>query len=209
MPQSTPSQRISDQPGRTSGKSGQTGGPVPMTTPGRSALRYAAAMLAAACVSLSAASAQTYIIKAKAGKGGTIVPSGNVVVTAGADQAFTITPDPGYDISSVTANKVNVGQVASYTFTNVQAKGSIKVKFAVQTFSLSFSASGGVTIKPSGSASYKYGSSAKITVTPNPGAVGPPILTVDGSSVPLLPKGSNYTYTLTVTGPHVVVASPA
>ncbi len=180
-----------------------------MTSPGKSAFRLAAATLAIACASVSAVSAQTYTIKAKAGKGGTIVPSGNVMVTAGADQPFVITPDPGYNITSVLANKVDQGPVGSYTFTNVQAKGSIKVKFKIQTFDLSFSASGGVTIKPSGTATYKYGSSAKITVTPNPGAVGPPTLTVDGSTVPLTPKGKNYSYTLNVTGAHVVVASPA
>ena len=66
--------------------------------------RFIAVALTALLAAAGAASAQTYTIKAKAGKGGTIVPSGSIVVAAGADQAFTITPDTGYDISNVTAS---------------------------------------------------------------------------------------------------------
>ena len=40
----------------------------------------------------------TYTIVATAGPNGTITPSGNVIVEAGATQLFTITPDPGYRI---------------------------------------------------------------------------------------------------------------
>ena len=44
---------------------------------------------------------KTYTIVATAGSGGSISPSGNVVVEHGASKSFTITPDSGYFISDV------------------------------------------------------------------------------------------------------------
>ncbi len=42
-----------------------------------------------------------YIIRATAGAGGSITPSGDVSVRAGANQTFTITPNRGYAVSDV------------------------------------------------------------------------------------------------------------
>jgi len=67
---------------------------------------------------------------ATADAGGTIEPSGDVVVNYGADQVFTITPDTGYDIADVLVDGVSVGAVASYTFENVTADHTIHATFA-------------------------------------------------------------------------------
>ncbi|MFB2022603.1 S-layer homology domain-containing protein [Pseudoflavonifractor sp. P01025] len=71
-----------------------------------------------------------YTIEASSGANGTISPNGSVTVTAGADQAFTITADAGYHISDVTVDGVSKGAVSSYTFKNVQANHTIRATFA-------------------------------------------------------------------------------
>ncbi|MCU0608973.1 MAG: hypothetical protein MUF22_04305 [Chitinispirillaceae bacterium] len=75
----------------------------------------------------------TYVITASAGTNGTISPSGTVTVTKGNSQTFTITPNSGYVISSVTVDGVNQGAVSTYTFTNVTATHTIAAAFAPVT----------------------------------------------------------------------------
>ena len=74
-------------------------------------------------------SLSTYTINASAGSGGTISPSGTVSVKAGASQTFTIRPDRTYRISSVTVDGRWVGAVSTYTFTNVNARHTIRATF--------------------------------------------------------------------------------
>ena len=70
-----------------------------------------------------------YTIKATAGTGGSISPSGSVSVREGRDQAFTITPDKGYAVSNVKIDGKSIGAVKSYTFENVSRPHTIEVIF--------------------------------------------------------------------------------
>ena len=70
-----------------------------------------------------------YTIKATAGAGGSISPSGNVSVRGGRDQAFTITPDKGYAVANVKIDGRSIGAVKSYTFENVKRAHTIEVSF--------------------------------------------------------------------------------
>ena len=76
------------------------------------------------------AAATSFAISAAAGSGGSISPSGSVIVNAGASQMFGITPDAGYGIAQVTVDGVLVGSPASYTFSNVLIGHSISATFA-------------------------------------------------------------------------------
>ena len=76
-----------------------------------------------------------YTIKATAGTGGSISPSGDVSVREGADQAFTITPDKGYAVSRVKIDGKSIGAVKSYTFENVSRAHTIEVIFVKGTAS--------------------------------------------------------------------------
>jgi hypothetical protein len=76
---------------------------------------------------------QTFTITASAGSGGSISPSGNVVANQGASQSFTITPNSGFNVSSVTVDGVNMGTVTAYTFSNVQANHTISAAFQQQS----------------------------------------------------------------------------
>ena len=57
-----------------------------------------------------------YTIKATAGAGGSISPSGSVSVREGRDQTFTITPDKSYAVSNVKIDGKSIGALKSYTF---------------------------------------------------------------------------------------------
>ena len=70
-----------------------------------------------------------YTIKATAGTGGSITPSGNVSVREGRDKTFTITPDKGYAVSNVKIDGKSIGAVKSYTFENVKRAHTIEVSF--------------------------------------------------------------------------------
>ena len=70
-----------------------------------------------------------YTIKATAGTGGSISPSGSVSVREGRDQTFTITPDKGYAVSNVKIDGKSIGAVKSYTFENVRRTHTIEVIF--------------------------------------------------------------------------------
>ncbi len=71
-----------------------------------------------------------YAITASAGANGTISPVGQTMVTAGADQVYTITPDSGYEISDVLVDNVSVGKKTSHKFEAVNADHMIKAVFA-------------------------------------------------------------------------------
>lgn len=70
-----------------------------------------------------------YTIKATAGTGGSISPSGNVSVREGRDQTFTITPDKDYAVANVKIDGKSIGAVKSYTFDNVRRTHTIEVIF--------------------------------------------------------------------------------
>jgi hypothetical protein len=74
-----------------------------------------------------------YSISASAGTGGSISPSGSVLVNQGSNQAFTITANNGYIISAVLVDGTSQGAVSTYTFTNVQASHTISASFSVET----------------------------------------------------------------------------
>ncbi len=69
-------------------------------------------------------------ITAAAGSGGTINPQGSVKVDVGSSQAFTITPDSGYQIADVKVDGVSQGKISSYTFADVTSPHTIEASFS-------------------------------------------------------------------------------
>jgi hypothetical protein len=112
-----------------------------------------------------------YTIIASAGTGGSITPSGSVVVNYGDDQAFTINPDSGYRILDVLVDGGSVGAVSSYTFTNVVDDHTIAAQFEEDIVYYSIIASAGVggIIAPSGSIPVASGADQSFTITADTG----------------------------------------
>jgi len=82
-----------------------------------------------ATVGITVNAIPAFTITSTAGEHGTISPSGAVSVNQGANQTFTITPDPGYNILDVLVDGSSAGPVANHTFTNVQATHTIAASF--------------------------------------------------------------------------------
>ncbi len=111
--------------------------------------------------------AGVHTITATAGAGGTIAPSGAVGVATGSDQAFTITPNPGFAIQDVLVDGGSVGAVATYTFTNVQADHTIHASFVALTYTLNVTVVGSGTVaKAPDQATYNFGDVVQLTATP-------------------------------------------
>ena len=68
-------------------------------------------------------------ISASTSVGGSISPIGEVSVTLGSSETFTITPDSGYAIADVKVDGNSVGKVTTYTFSNVTANHTIHADF--------------------------------------------------------------------------------
>ncbi len=132
----------------------------------------------------------TFTITASAGTGGTISPSGKVVVKYGESKRFTITPDKGYKIKDVLVDGKSVGGVSVYTFENIDSDHSIEVIFETQTFTINSSSSVGGTIEPFGKTVVKYGESKTFKIIPDKGYKIKDVL-VDGKSVGAV---SSYTF---------------
>ncbi len=147
----------------------------------------------------------TFTITASAGTGGTITPTGAVVVQQGATQVFTIAQDSGNHIVDVKVDGASQGAVTRYTFSNVQATHTIAATFATGvgvTYTITATAGSGGTITPSGAVSVTQGATQVFSIAPNSGYYTTNVL-VDGVSM-----GAIATYTFTnVQTNHAIQAS--
>ncbi len=147
--------------------------------------------------------ASTWSITASGSAGGSISPSGTVLVNHGSNQTFSITPNSGYRISGVLVDSNPVGNVSSYSFTNIVSNHTISVSFSlIPTYTINATAGSGGTISPSGSISVTEGAGRSFTITPNIGYYIANVL-VDNGSVGAVP---NYSFN-NVTSNHTISAS--
>jgi hypothetical protein len=132
-----------------------------------------------------------YTITASSGANGSVTPAGATIVTCGNSQTYSITPSPCYHIVSVLVDGVSQGAISSFTFSNVQAHHTISASFAIDTHTITASATGSGTISPNGVTTLNCGTSQLYTMTPASGYYLSSLV-VDGSSVPPAPT---YTFT--------------
>jgi hypothetical protein len=71
----------------------------------------------------------TFMLTPSAGVGGSIAPAAAQTVLEGGSTTFTIIPDVGYSIASVTIDGVSQGAISSYTFTKVMVDHAIHATF--------------------------------------------------------------------------------
>ena len=124
----------------------------------------------------------TYLINASSAANGSISPTGSVPVAHGDSQAFTITPDVGYQIGDLTVDGGIVGPTTSYNFTNVTSNHIISANFVPITYIITATVGDNGNISPVGSLSVEHGSSKTFTISPAPGYSVADVL-VDGVSV--------------------------
>jgi hypothetical protein len=147
------------------------------------ALLFAIILILEGCTSPTLTT--TYTITSSAGEGGQINPEGEVTLSEGGSQTFTITPNDGYEIDDVLVDDESIGAETSYTFANIQQDHSIQANFLQQTQdSLTITATSGTggSIYPKGSVKVNKGNDQTFTITPDAGYQIANVL-VDGTSV--------------------------
>ncbi|MFZ2303662.1 MAG: hypothetical protein WAV98_02630, partial [Minisyncoccia bacterium] len=72
----------------------------------------------------------TFNITASAGTNGSISPTGVTSVAQAGAQTYTITPNSGYQIATLSVDSGPVANASSYSFTNIQSNRSIAVTFS-------------------------------------------------------------------------------
>jgi hypothetical protein len=142
-----------------------------------------------------------YALTASAGAHGSISPP-SALVAHGASQPYTITPDPGYHVDSLTVDGLPVPVVLPFSLTGVQADHVVHVTFAINTFTIAASAGAHGTIDPSGEVVVDFGSDQAFTISPATGYHLDSLI-VDGS--PVAPATS-HTFT-NVTADHAIHAT--
>ena len=142
----------------------------------------------------------TYTITVTQGANGVIAP-GTTTVNYGATPSFTITPNAGYSIASITADGLAVAVTTpsgqTYQFSAVSAEGSLTATFAINTYTITVTQGANGVIAP-GTTTVNYGGSQTFTITPNTGYYIAS-LTVDGSPVTV---ASSYTFSNVEAIPH-------
>lgn len=72
----------------------------------------------------------SFTIIANQNPNGTVAPSGSTVVTEGSSQAYSITPNGGYDVGSIIVDSSPISSTStSHTFTNITADHTIEATF--------------------------------------------------------------------------------
>jgi len=73
----------------------------------------------------------THLITATVGAGGAITPTGQVAVTDATNQVFTLTPNVGYSLATLTIDGQTVAASSTYTFANLTTDHQINATFEV------------------------------------------------------------------------------
>jgi hypothetical protein len=156
----------------------------------------------------------SFTITASAGANGSIVPSGSVSVTSGANQAFTITPSAGFHVDDVLVDGGSIGAVTSHTFNNVTANHTIAASFAGDARTLTVNVvGGGSVLKNPDLPSYPNNSSVQVTGVGDVGWAfsawsGDLVSTTNPENL-LMDAAKNITATfLDIAAPTVAVTSP-
>lgn len=71
----------------------------------------------------------SFVVNASAGAGGSITPSGAVVVEDLSNVSFTITPDPGYTIKDLLVDGISVGPASTFVLQTVRYNRTVQAVF--------------------------------------------------------------------------------
>ena len=117
---------------------------------------------------------QLYSVSATAGSNGVVSPVDTSIIL-GDSLVFTITPDDGYGIDSVSYNGddisddlVQSGSDFTYTANNITGNGSLYVDFKIKSYAITVTAGSNGTVTPPDT-SVTHGDSLVFTITPDDG----------------------------------------
>jgi hypothetical protein len=138
-------------------------------------------------------------ITASASAGGSITPSGAVVLAYATTQAFAITPTSGNHLDTLLVDEVRVDSTSSYTFINPIADHTIRAVFSHNDFQIVASTGSHGTITPSGTIDVSTGQNKTFYMS-GTGGYSVDSVIVDGTKV-----DSSATYTfVNITANHTI-----
>ena len=118
----------------------------------------------------------TYTIIATSGENGEISPSLDIEKNYGESQSYSFIPNTGYHVLSIEVDGVMLTSddlanaiINGYRFENIDKNHTIHVEFAINTFTITSTASENGTINPEGETIKDYGSEQTYTFSPNIG----------------------------------------
>jgi hypothetical protein len=154
-------------------------------------------------------SIDTFNISTSAGANGAVNPNGNVSVNYGSSQSFTISPNTGYHIESITANDepviVNSPSGQTYQFSSIAADTSLTATFAINMYKITVNQTANGDIAPD-TTSVSYGASFSFSITPATGYYIANI-TVDSSSVEVTSRSGQTVNFNNVQAAHTITAN--
>jgi hypothetical protein len=124
----------------------------------------------------------SFSITATAGPNGTVSPAGVTTVLGGTDATFTIQPDAGYRLASLTVDGYPSNPYETFIFRSVDANHSIAATFVGDTFTVTASLRGRGSITPAGATTVARGGSVTYTIAPDSGYKVDRVI-VDGTNV--------------------------
>jgi hypothetical protein len=130
---------------------------------------YTTGAITANCTVIGSFAITTYTVTASAGSNGSITPASQTV-NSGSTASFTVTPNAGYHVASVSGDTCTVtpGSGSTWTTNAITQNCAVNATFAITTYTVTASAGSNGSITPA-SQTVNSGSTASLTVTPNAG----------------------------------------
>ncbi|MBF0560268.1 MAG: choice-of-anchor D domain-containing protein, partial [Nitrospirae bacterium] len=110
----------------------------------------------------------TYTVTPSAGANGSISPSTPQTVSYNGTVSFTVTPNAGYSIGSVTGCGGTLSG-STYTTGPITSACAVTASFTITTYTITATAGSNGSITPAGSTTVNSGGSQTYTITPNTG----------------------------------------
>jgi YD repeat-containing protein len=146
------------------------GGPSVGSQPNNTPYTYTTGQITSDCTvtAFFSINTTTYTVTPSAGPNGTISPSTPQTVDYNSTTSFTVSPDAGYHIASVSGcGGTLTGNI--YTTGPITSDCTVTASFAVNAYTVTPSAGANGTIDPSTPQTVNYNSTISFTVTPNTG----------------------------------------
>jgi hypothetical protein len=128
---------------------------------------YTTGAITANCTVIASFAINSYTVTATAGSNGSITPPSQTV-NAGGTAIFTVTPNAGYHVASVTGDTCTLtqGSGTSWTSNAITQNCAVTASFAINTYTVTATAGSNGSITPP-SQTVNAGGSASFTVNPN------------------------------------------
>lgn len=112
--------------------------------------------------------------------GGSVVPSGLVIVPGGQDMAIAMVPQIGHHCDSIVVDGLQVDSLARYTFHDVTASHYLTAWFGINTYTITATADSHGAILPAGTLTVAFGDTQTFSIRADSGFVVDSVL-IDGA----------------------------